>query len=314
MCREWTLLIAVFLVGCDGGATDPSTGSGPDAAPRLSGTYKAEQRCNGLGQAQIDLSPRGRGGNYLLLVRSGDNPPVYAALDRLELDVAWNNDTDAFAETDDGLPIHNWQARLGKDPGWLDDSKGIAQMPEEGRIAVDSKNNNDRFFFESACADTARSPAHVYRHQDSRLILHALNVVMAEARADFHQQAGLRYMERRRDYQGGSGAKGVRSGHQDRNQHLMNVARLMQADAQEKVPGLARLVAQSRPSDDTDVQRYQQELPAYLRAAARAHALWYIEAADIRLDWFNGNYPEGEAAIREGMEKLEHAYLETARQ
>lgn len=314
MCRDWTLLAVVLLVsGCDGNATDPSAGAGPnDAAPRLSGTYKVEQRCNGLGKAKIDLSPRGRGGNYFLLVRGGDNPPVYTALDRLELDFAWDNDSEAFAVTGDGLPIYNWQARLSKDPGWLDDASGIAQMPAEGRVAFDP--NNDHFFFDSACADAARSPAHAYQHQDSRLALHGLNVAMAEARADLHQQAGLRYMERRRDYQGGSGAEGVRSGHRDRNQHLLNVAAMMQADAEQEVPGLARLVAESRPSGEAVAQRYQKELTAYLRAAARAHGLWYVEAADIRLDWFNGNYPEGEAAIREGMANLERAYLDIAEQ
>lgn len=309
----WILLAIVLLMGgCDGNTADVSTGSGSDEAPRLSGTYKVEQRCNGLGKAKIDLSPRGRGGNYFLLVRGGDNPPVYTALDRLELDLVWDNDNEAFVETGDGLPTYNWQARLSKDPGWLDDVSGIAQMPEEGRVAFDP--NNNRFFFESACADAARSPANAYRHQNSRLALHDLNVAMAEARADLHQQAGLRYMERRRDYQGGSDAEGVRSGHRDRNQHLLNVAALMQADAEQEVPGLARLVAENRPSGEADAQRYQKELAAYLRAAARAHALWYIEAADIRLDWFNGNYPEGEAAIREGMAKLERAYLEIAEQ
>jgi len=92
----------------------------------------------------------------------------------------------------------------------------------------------------------------------------------------------------------------------------LNVAALMQADAEQDVPDLARLVAESRPSGEAAVRRYQKELTAYLRAAARAHALWYIEAADIRLDWFNGNYPEGEAAVREGMAQLEHAYLGAA--
>ena len=146
----------------------------------------------------------------------------------------------------------------------------------------------------------------------ARLHLHRNS--MAEARADLHQKAGLRYMERRRDYQGGSDAEGVRSGHRDRNQHLLNVAAMMQADAEQEVPGLARLVAESRPSGEAVAQRYQKELTAYLRAAARAHGLWYVEAADIRLDWFNGNYPEGEAAIREGMANLERAYLEIAEQ
>ena len=49
-----------------------------------------------------------------------------------------------------------------------------------------------------------------------------------------------------------------------------------------------------------------------MRAAAMAHARWYIDSADIRLDWFQGTYPEGEAAIREGMAALQGAYLRLA--
>ncbi|MEQ8259070.1 MAG: hypothetical protein RH947_02140 [Alcanivorax sp.] len=313
MCRGWTLFIAVlWLGGCGDDTTGSPVDSEPGSAPRFSGTYQVEQRCNGLGPARVDLTARGRGGNYFLLVRGGDASPVYAAVDRLELDLAWNNDSEAFEEAADGLPIYNWQARPTKDAGWLEGPQGTEQMPEAGRVAFDRENN--RFFFETACAEAPRAPAHAFQHQDTRLVLHDLNVAMAKARADLHQQAGLRYMEQRRDYQGGSGREGVSAGHEDRNRHLLNVAELMQADAKQNVPGLARLVAENRPSDEAAAQRYQQELPAYLRAAARAHARWYIDAADIRLDWFNGNYPEGEAAIREGMAALQDAYLGMAGQ
>ena len=85
-----------------------------------------------------------------------------------------------------------------------------------------------------------------------------------------------------------------------------------EADAEEDVPGLARMVAEQRPADAAAARRYRAELTAYLRAAAAAHARWYIDSADIRLDWFHGAYPEGEAAVREGMAALETAYLRLA--
>ena len=170
----------------------------------------------------------------------------------------------------------------------------------------------NRFFLEKGCGDQPHAPRHAYRHVDDRLVLHDLNLAMAEARDRMLRDGNQRYIDQRRDYQGGSGAEGVSEGHHDRNQHLLNVAALMKADAEDQVPGLARLVTEHRPGDADAGQRYQQELPAYLRAAARAHARWYIDAADIRLDWFHGAYPEGEAAIREGMANLRDAYLRLA--
>ena len=156
MCRGWTLFIAVlWLGGCGDDTTGSPVDSEPGSAPRFSGTYQVEQRCNGLGPARVDLTARGRGGNYFLLVRGGDASPVYAAVDRLELDLAWNNDSEAFEEAADGLPIYNWQARPTKDAGWLEGPQGTEQMPEAGRVAFDRENN--RFFFETACAEAPRA-------------------------------------------------------------------------------------------------------------------------------------------------------------
>lgn len=307
MYRIWILCFALTaMAGCDSG-TEMTSNSGGDKAARLAGSYSVEQRCNELGPAVVDFTARGQGGNYYLLVRGGNERPVYAAVDRLELGMSWNNDTNAFETASDGLPLHDWRTHLTKEAGWLKDEKGVFQLPEEAQVAYDSEQ--DIFFFESECVEEARATAHMFRHSEQRLVLHALNVVMAEERAKLYQEAGLRYIEQRRNYQGGSGADGISEGHQDRNQHLLNVASLMREDAENEVPELATLIAEHRPADSAAARRYEEELPAYLRAAARAHAHWYIDAADIRLDWFNGNYPDGEAAIRDGIAALEDAYL-----
>lgn len=312
MYRTWTLCVAVLAIaGCDSGANVPAGPEG-ERTDRVSGTYRVEQRCNGLGAAAVDFTPRGQGGNYHLLVRGDGETVTYAAVDRLELSPSWNNDNSAIKTASDGLPLYRWNARLTKEPGWLKNAEGRIELPDEASVAYDS--DNDRFFFESVCGEQARAPNHTYQHATSRLVLRELNVALANARDRLYRDAGQRYIDQRRDYQGGSGAGGVTEGHHDRNQHLLNVAALMEADATDKVPGLARLVTEHRPADAADAQRYQQELPAYLRAAARAHARWYIDAADIRLDWFHGAYPDGEAAIHEGMAKLEDAYFRLAGQ
>ena len=77
------------------------------------------------------------------------------------------------------------------------------------------------------------------------------------------------------------------------------VARARRLWKRSRAAGSARLRLSAR-AGDVDV------------AAAMAHARWYIDSADIRLDWFQGTYPEGEAAIREGMAALQGAYLRLA--
>ena len=311
-------VLALFLTSlavsaCDGGNTAPVDSVG-ERADRLLGTYAVAQRCDGLGPARVDFSPHGPNAIYYLLVRSAGEQPVYFMVDKLEVPPAWTDDQTDVRTTDDGLPLHEWHARLTKEAGRLKDEEGRIQLPDDARIAFD--RDKDSFFFVSpACDDGTDASERTFRHQDQRLVLHKLNVAMASERHSMYYDAGLRYMEKRRDFHGGSDAEGnVTPGHQDRNTHLLNVAALMKADAEKEVPGLARLVAEHRPADAAAAQRYQKELPAYLRAMARAHARWYIDAADIRLDWFVGNDPDGEAAIQEGMAELKDAYLQLAEQ
>ncbi|MBL7250943.1 hypothetical protein [Alloalcanivorax marinus] len=313
MNRVLVLFLTTLAVSaCDGGNTSPSDDGG-ERSDRLSGTYRAAQRCTGLGPAGVDFTARAQGSNYYLLVRGEGEQPVYAAVDRLEVPPSWNSDQSDVETSAEGLPLHEWHARLTKEAGWLKDGEGRAQLPDDARLAYDA--DNDRFFFvPPTCEGGADSADHIFQHQDQRLVLHELNVALAGERDRMYRDAGQRYIEKRRDYQGGSGAGGVTTGHEDRNQHLLNVAALMKADAEQEVPGLARLVAEHQPADAAAARRYHEELPAYLRAAARAHARWYIDAAEIRLDWFHGTYPDGEAAIKEGMAELENAYLQLAEQ
>lgn len=309
MYRVWTGWLALVLIGgCDGGAA-PSAASGVERSPRLAGSYRVEQRCNGLGAATVDFTARDQGSNYYLLLRSGDGSQ-YAAVDHLALGPSWDNDAEVFVTASDGLPLYDWRAQLTKEAGWLKGDDGVRQLPDEASVAYDP--GADRFFFESGCGEDRRAGAYGFEHRDRRLALHALNVAMAKARARLHRDAGRRYIDKRGEYLGRSGAEGVTEGHHDRNRHLLDVAALMKADAEENVPGLARLVAEQRPADAVAARRYRAELTAYLRAAAAAHARWYIDSADIRLDWFHGAYPEGEAAVREGMAALETAYLRLA--
>ena len=314
MYRSWMMFAALLvMVGCDNAteapAPAPAEAEGGGFAEPLGG-YRVVRRCNGLGPASLDLTPRGLSGNYRLLIRGDGDPASYTAVDHLEFSVSWNDDDSAIETARDGLRLFEWRARLTKESGWLRNLNGDMALPDDAVAAYDA--DKDRFFFESGCGEEARSPAHAYNATQSRLVLRSLNLAMAEARERLHHEAGLQYIEYRGDYLGRSGADGVTEGHHDRNQHLLDVAALMRTDAVNKVPGLARLVTEHRPEDAAQAQRYQQELPAYLRAAAMAHARWYIDSADIRLDWFQGTYPEGEAAIREGMAALQGAYLRLA--
>ena len=314
MNRVLALFLTTLTVSaCDGGSALPAEDGGGQR-DGLSGTYLAGESCDGPGAVRVDFTRRDLSGNYYLLVRGGESQPAYAAVDSLEVPIDWNDDQTDALTTSDGLPLHEWHARLTKEAGWLKDAEGRFQLPDEARIAVDG--DKDSFFFVSpACDDGAARSEQIFKHQDQRLVLHELNVAMAAERDRMYRDSGLRYIELRRDYQGGSDTQGnVTPGHQDRNTHLLNVGALMKADAEKEVPGLARLVAEHRPADAAAAQRYQKELPAYLRAMARAHARWYIDAADIRLDWFVGNYPDGEAAIQEGMAELKDAYLQLAEQ
>lgn len=305
-------LTSLVVSACDGGDTSPVHGGG-ERSQRLSGTYEAAQRCNGLGPVAVDFTARAQGSNYFLLVRGQGPEPVYAAVDRLEVPPSWNDDQTEIETTGAGVSLHQWHARLTKEAGWLKDGEGRAQLPDDARIAFDADEN--RFFFmPPVCESETPSAERVFRHRQPRLVLHDLNVALAGERDRLYRDAGQRYSEQRRAYQGGSGAEGVTTGHDDRNRHLLNVAALMKADAERKVPELAGLVAEHRPGEAASAERYQKELPAYLRAMARAHARWYIDAAEIRLDWFNGTYPDGEAAIQEGMAELESAYLLLAEQ
>ncbi len=249
MYRTWTFCFALLAIaGCDTGADAPAS-SGGERTERVAGTYRVEQRCNGLGAAAVDFTPRGQGGNYHLLVRGGDDDPRYAAVDRLELAPSWNDDNSAIKTTADGLLEYRWTARLTKDAGWLDNADGNLELPAETAVAFDPAEN--RFFLEKGCGDQPHAPRHAYRHVDDRLVLHDLNLAMAEARDRMLRDGNQRYIDQRRDYQGGSGAEGVSEGHHDRNQHLLNVAALMKADAEDQVPGLARLVTEHRPGTPT---------------------------------------------------------------
>lgn len=311
MHRPWTICVALLAIaGCDN-TTDASAGTEGGGIDQPRGGYQVAQRCNGLGPASLDLTATDKSNNYRLLVRGGEQEPRYAAVDDLVVGPSWSDDYSTIETAADGLPLYEWRAQLTKEPGWLDDDgTGKKALPDDAEIAYDA--DEDQFFFESGCGEEKRAANHAYRHTESRLVLRSLNLAMAEARERLYQQADHDYIEHRGEYLGRSGADGVSEGHHDRNQLLLNVAALMKADAADDVPGLARLVAEHRPADDAEARRYRQELPAYLGAAARAHARWYIDAADIRLDWFHGTYPEGEAAIREGMANLQDAYLRLA--
>ncbi|EKF73874.1 hypothetical protein A11A3_11713 [Alcanivorax hongdengensis A-11-3] len=309
MYRTWMFCFALYVIaGCDNGVdVQASLDSKPTG--QLTGTYHVERRCNGLGAAAVDFTPRGQGGTYYLLIRGGDGDSSYAAIDHLELSPFWNSDNSDIKTTNDGLLKYRWVARLTKESGWLDNATGVAELPNRTSVIYDAEKN--RFFLEKDCGDHGRDLEHAYLHVENRLVLHDLNLAMAKARKRMLHDANQRYIDQRGNYQGASGANGLSKGHPDRNQHLLNVAALMIKDAEEKVPELAPLVAGQRPAGARG-QYYKQELPAYLQAAARAHARWYIDAADIRLDWFHGAYPEGEAAIREGMKNLQIAYLRLA--
>lgn len=307
MRRVWVLCVVVLMVsGCDQ-STGPEVEGEDDGHNKPSGGYRVEQRCNGLGAAMLDLTARDLSGNYHLLIRGDGDQPGYAAVDHLEFSVSWNDDDSAIETTRDGLTLYEWRVHLTREPGWLRNLDGGMELPDDAVVAYDS--GQDRFFFESLCRQEARSPAHAYTSTQSRLVLRSLNLAMAEARQRLYHEADHDYVQHRGEYLGHSGPDGVTEGHHDRNQHLLDVAALMKSDAADKVPALARLVTENQPEDAEEARRYQQELPAYLRAAALAHARWYIDSADIRLDWFHGTDPEGEAAIREGMENLQKAYL-----
>lgn len=310
--RVWGLCFALAaLAGCEDDGDLRASSSPSAGATDPAGTYRVDQRCSGLGPVAVDLTARDLSGNQYLLLRADRDagPPFYAAVDHLEMPRA-RTPSEAAATASDGLPLYDWRAYPTKESGWLKDAEGVVQLPDEATVAYDP--DEDRFFFEDQCEDDPRAARHAFRHQDQRLVLHALNVAMVEPRATMYHDADLRIMDERRVFQGGSGPEGVTEGHHDRNRHLQALGALMTEDARDAVPRLAEDIAAHRPDDPAQARRYDAELPAYLAAAARGHADWYLDAADIRLDWFHGNYPEGEAAIHDGMEALREAYRRLA--
>ncbi len=308
MKRCWPFFITMLTIaGCD-------TGTGGDAAVKPTGTYSVEQRCNDMGPLTLDLTPPKLVGNYTLLARGGGdtNTPSYVAVDRFELGYLWKDDDSDFQKAQDGLPLYTWTARLTKEPGWLKNADGEYELPKEASLAYDAEQ--DSFFIESVCGENQRDPAHAYQHQQDRMVLQALNLDMAKARKQLYADSNNAYIDIRREHLDYSSSDGVHEGHHDRNLQLLSIGKQMKKDAETKVPALGELIAKNKPDDPARAKRYQQELPAYLRAAARAHAHWYIDSADIRLDWFHGNDPEGETEIRQGMAQLEEAYLELAKE
>lgn len=302
MYRSWTGVVALLtLAACD-------MGPGGETATKPTGTYHVDQRCNDMGALTLDITPPDTVGYYTLLAR-GDGPnPSYVAVDRFELGYLWKDDNSDFQTAEDGLPLYEWTARLTKEPGWLKNADGKFELPNEAILAFDAQQ--DRFFIESECAENSRDPSHAYTHQDDLMTLRALNLDMVAAREKLYDAANSAYIDIRGDYLGHDG--NVEGAH-DRNQHLLNIGKQMKKDAQDNVPALRDLIAEHTPDDPAKAKRYKTELPAYLRAAARAHALWYIDSADIRLDWFVGNDPQGETEIRQGMEALTQAYLKLAK-
>lgn len=305
MYRSWTGIIALLaLAGCD-------MDTGGDVATKPTGTYHVDQRCNDMGPLTLDITPPDTIGFYKLLARSGGPNPSYVAVDRFELGYLWKDDNSDFQTAPDGLPLYEWTARLTKDPGWLKNADGKYELPREAILAFDAQQ--DRFFIESECGENNRDPAHAYSHQDDLMTLRALNLDMVEARRQLYDTATDAYIDIRRIHLGHASGGGSPEDAHNRNQHLLNIGKQMKKDAENHVPALRDLITQHTPDDPAQAQRYQQELPAYLRAAARAHAFWYIDSADIRLDWFVGNDPQGETEIRQGMDELTEAYLKLAK-
>ena len=107
MYRSWMMFAALLvMVGCDNAteAPAPAPAEGGGFAEPLGG-YRVVRRCNGLGPASLDLTPRGLSGNYRLLIRGDGDPASYTAVDHLEFSVSWNDD-DSAIET---APESEWR-------------------------------------------------------------------------------------------------------------------------------------------------------------------------------------------------------------
>ena len=121
MYRSWMMFAALLvMVGCDNAteasAPAPAEAEGGGFAEPLGG-YRVVRRCNGLGPASLDLTPRGLSGNYRLLIRGDGDPASYTAVDHLEFSVSWNDDDSAIETARDGLRLYEWRARLTKESG-----------------------------------------------------------------------------------------------------------------------------------------------------------------------------------------------------
>ncbi|MGD8176164.1 hypothetical protein [Marinimicrobium sp. ARAG 43.8] len=310
-------LTGLALMGCDTSepaASDVGAAAEPSGVARFEGTFERVAPCPPYSALQVDIVPRDRAHNKVALVRAEGEKAVYGVIDHLELPPRRSGNEWAPQTNDKGWPMYDWRTYLTKNPGVLQTSEGDHLLPEEAVLSYDVASEG--FVLEGdkwVCAsgvDNGRAGEKVgqFRKRDDRLVLRKLNEAMVPGRAVLYQASDRNYRKVRREYLGGSGENGVTPGHKDRNRHLQAVAVLMQEDARGKVAGLARLVEDHRPSDAGARQRYDRELPMYLDALARAHVAWYVDSADIRLDWFHGNYPEGEADIMEGIQALEEAY------